>query len=311
MAITRSTWKDGLYKGLTTTWSLSKIIFPVTLIISLLKYTPVIGFIAKILTPVMGVFGLPGECAIVLVLGNVLNLYAAVGAIVAMHLTVKSVFILAVMLSFSHNLLVETSISTRIGVNPIFAACLRLGIAAVMALGINVVWAGGQEIAQFGIIVSSEQVLTGWFSIAVQALKIAGLAVMQVAMIVIPIMIFIQILKDINVITKLSQFLRPFTRVIGVDDRTGIPLMAGIMFGIAYGAGVIIQTAKEENLSKKDLYLATIFLVSCHAVVEDTLIFLPLGINVLYLLLIRVVFALIVTIIASLLWNKRFTPERE
>jgi uncharacterized membrane protein YraQ (UPF0718 family) len=59
------------------------------------------------------------------------------------------------------------------------------------------------------------------------------------------------------------------------------------------------------------LYLATIFLVSCHAVVEDTLIFLPLGINVLYLLLIRVVFALIVTIIASLLWNKRFTPERE
>lgn len=311
MAITISTWKDGLHKGLSTTWSLSKIIFPVTLIISLLKYTPVIGFIAKILTPVMGVFGLPGECAIVLVLGNVLNLYAAVGAIVAMHLTVKSVFILAVMLSFSHNLLVETSISTRIGVNPIFTACLRLGIAAVMALAINLVWAGGQEIAQFGIIVSSEQVLTGWVSISMQALKVSGLAVMQVAIIVIPIMIFIQILKDINVITKLSRYLRPFTRAIGVDDRTGIPLLAGIMFGIAYGAGVIIQTAKEENLSKKDLYLATIFLVSCHAVVEDTLIFLPLGINVLYLLMIRVVFALIVTIIASLLWNKRFAPERE
>ncbi|ADY56321.1 nucleoside recognition domain protein [Syntrophobotulus glycolicus DSM 8271] len=282
-----------------------------TLLISVLKYTPVIGWIADLLTPVIGILGLPGECAVILVLGNLLNLYAAVGAIAAMQLTVKSVFILAVMLSFSHNLLVETSISTRIGVNPVFIACLRLGIAVSMALGINLVWSGGQEMAKFGLIVSSNQALSGWPEICIQAVKIAGLAVLQVAVIVIPIMVFIQVLKDINAIARLSGVLKPFTRAIGVDDKTGIPLMAGIMFGIAYGAGVIIQTAKEENLGKKDLYLATIFLVSCHAVVEDTLVFLPLGINVVYLLLIRIAFALIVTVFMSRLWKKGFASGRE
>ncbi len=48
---------------------------------------------------------------------------------------------------------------------------------------------------------------------------------------------------------------------------------------------MMIQAVKEGGV--KDATLAFIFLVACHAVVEDALIFIPLGINVLPLLLIR------------------------
>ncbi|MDQ0244701.1 hypothetical protein J2S09_002272 [Bacillus fengqiuensis] len=60
-------------------------------------------------------------------------------------------------------------------------------------------------------------------------------------------------------------------------------LATGLVIGLAYGAGMM----KEDGVSKKDATLAFIFLIACHAVVEDALIFIPLGINVLPLLLIR------------------------
>lgn len=50
-----------------------------------------------------------------------------------------------------------------------------------------------------------------------------------------------------------------------------------------------------------------LFLCACHAVVEDTLIFVPLGINVLPLLLIRLVAAVLLTLLIARLWR----PDKE
>ena len=118
-------------------------------------------------------------------------------------------------------------------------------------------------------------------------------------------MVGIQILKDLNAIKYMSKGLEPMTRILGLSSgKTSVPLLAGIIFGLAYGAGVIIESAKEENLSKKDLYLLSIFLVSSHAVIEDTLIFIPLGINVVPLLVIRVIVAFVITMITAKVWKR-------
>ncbi len=313
--ITINTWKNGLLKGANTAFSLAKIIFPVTLIVSVLKFTPVIGLLTKMLEPIMGIFGLSGNAAIVLVLGNVLNLYAAVGAILSMELTSKQVFILAVMLSLSHNLIVETAITSRIGVKAWIMALLRLGMAFILAAIINLIWQGGQETAQYGLIaVAGTPLPSGWQEITLYAVKTACIGIMQVAVIVFFIMTLIQILKDIEILQLLAKKMSLFTRMLGISEKTGVTLLAGIIFGIAYGAGVIIQTAREENLSKRDIYLISIFLVSCHAVIEDTLIFTPLGINVLPLLLLRIILAFFVTIsaarVSSYFGNKRDNKMR-
>jgi len=296
--------KKGINTGITTTCNLSKIIFPVTFIITVLKNTPLLNCFAKVLEPFMNILGLTGESAIVLVLGNILNLYAAIGAILTLELTVKQVFILAVMLSLSHNLIVETAITTRIGVSPWFISFLRISISFIFAIAINLFWTGGQQIAQYGFISQSEQAYNSWLEVLISAFQVSFIGILQIAVIVIPIMIVIQLLKDLNFLPMISNTLRPFTNLIGVSEKTGVTLLAGIFFGIAYGAGVIIQTAKEEQLSKKDIYLVSIFLVSCHAVVEDTLIFVPLGINVIPLLIIRIVLALIITVLTASFWRK-------
>ncbi len=47
----------GLAAGFQTTWTLGKVIFPVTLLVTLLQHTPVMDWLVRLITPVMGLFG--------------------------------------------------------------------------------------------------------------------------------------------------------------------------------------------------------------------------------------------------------------
>jgi hypothetical protein len=304
--------KNGFQAGLQTTWTLGKVIFPITLIVSLLQHTPVLDWVATLITPIMGIFGLSGEAAIPLVIGNFLNLYAGIAAILSLDLTVKEVFVLAVMLSFSHNLLIESSVAAKVGLKLWVILLVRFGLAFVSAIVVNLVWQGGGEMAQYGFVSKTDVVPNGWLEIIGLAIQKAGIGVVQLALIVIPLMIVIQFLKDLGMLTVFTKWMAPVTRMLGMKENTSMTLVAGLTIGLAYGAGVMIQAVKEDNVSHKDLTLAFIFLVACHAVVEDTLIFIPLGIPVLPLLTIRLVVAILLTITIATIWRKvEASPSRK
>ena len=110
------TLKRGLLTGLQLTWTFGKIIFPITLIVTVLQYTPVFPWLMDLISPFMNLLGLSGDAAIPLVIGNFLNLYAGIGAVLSLDLTVKEAFIIAVMLSFSHNMLIESGVVLKVGV---------------------------------------------------------------------------------------------------------------------------------------------------------------------------------------------------
>lgn len=298
------TLKNGMLAGLKTTWTLSKVIFPITLIVVILQYTPVLPWIIDMITPFMGLIGLRGEAAIPLVLGNALNLYAGIAGILSLELTVKEVFILATMLSFSHNIFIETGVALRVGVKLWVVLVVRFGLAILSAVVINLVWKGGGDVAKYGALQVSQQVPDGWGEIILLGLQKATFGVIQLALIVIPLMIIIQFLKDRNYLKRFSEKLAPFTKVIGVQPNASLTLVAGLTIGLAYGAGVMIQAVQEDGVSKKDATLVFIFLVACHAVVEDTLIFIPLGIPVWPLLLIRSITAFVLTIVVAFVWRK-------
>ncbi|UTR15990.1 hypothetical protein MM221_05365 [Salipaludibacillus sp. LMS25] len=299
------TLKNGLKSGLLTTWKLGKIIFPVTLIVTILGHTVVMDWLTKILSPFMGWIGLTGEAAIPLVLGNVLNLYAGIGAILSMDLTVKQVFILAVMLSFSHNLFIESAVAKQVGLRISIVLIVRLGLAFMSAWLIHLFWQGGDEKAAYGFIPSSRtETIEGYGHIVLNGIESALFGIVQLAMIVIPIMMFIQIMKDLQWLAIFSKWMSPFTKLLGVKPNTATTLASGLVFGLAYGAGVMIQAVKEDGVSKKDLYLVFIFLVACHAVIEDTLIFAPLGIPLWPLLAVRLITAIMLTIAIAFVWNR-------
>ncbi len=136
-------------------------------------------------------------------------------------------------------------------------------------------------------------------------METAFIGILQLAVIVIPIMIGIQIMKDLMWLKYFSKGLSPFTKILGIRENTSTTLAAGLVFGIIYGAAVMIQATKEDGVSKRDVYVVMIFLVACHAVVEDTLLFIPLGIPIWPLLIIRIVVAILLTVALSLDWKRR------
>lgn len=120
--------------------------------------------------------------------------------------------------------------------------------------------------------------------------------------IVIPLTIAIELAKE-------SGFFRPgqeggrlsksITRALGMSPQAAMPLAAGFFFGLAYGAGLILQYAEDGQLSRRDRMLIVIFLIGCHAVVEDTLIFVPLGVNPFFLFFSRLILAIVLTAAAA------------
>lgn len=301
----------GLQQGLYVTWTLGKVIFPITLIVTILQYTPVLPWIIDQIRPLMGLLGLSGEAAVPLVLGNALNLYAGIAAIVSFDFTVKEVFILAVMLSFSHNLFIESTVASKVGVSWWLISGIRISLALAAATVINLLWQGGAEAAQYGLISSSDVVLNGWTEITLNGLQTALMAIVQLALIVIPLMVVMQFFREKGWLTFISEKLGPFTKMLGMEKNTSMTLVAGLTIGLAYGAGLMIQAVKEDGVSRRDMYLALIFLVSCHAVVEDTVIFIPLGIPVWPLLVIRLLTAILLTMTVAFIWRRVENHKRK
>ncbi|ACX51286.1 nucleoside recognition domain protein [Ammonifex degensii KC4] len=135
----RKVFCRGLCKGAITTWKLVKVTVPIYVTVTLLKHTPFLSWLASLCSPLMHNFGLPGEAALALVMGNVLNIYAAVGVIASLSLSAREVTILGIMLLLSHNLPTESAISAQIGVNPLLMGSFRLATALGVGLLLNLV----------------------------------------------------------------------------------------------------------------------------------------------------------------------------
>ncbi|BEP28315.1 nucleoside recognition domain-containing protein [Helicovermis profundi] len=132
-------------------------------------------------------------------------------------------------------------------------------------------------------------------------------SVINIAKIVIPLMIIMEFGRNYRVIDKISGYFEPFTNKIGMTSKASFPLLVGLIFGISYGSGVLIQSASEGDLTEKDQILLVTFLIMCHAVFEDTLLFVAIGAKGMMILIPRIIIAFILVLIVS----KRILNEDE
>lgn len=98
--------------------------------------------------------------------------------------------------------------------------------------------------------------------------------------------------KGIQEIGKLVGFL-------GYKKESSAPLLAGLILGVIYGAGVIDDMIKEQHIDKKQVLLVSIFLAMCHAIIEDTGLFMMLGANFFWITIPRILLATLVTFICN------------
>ncbi len=124
-------------------------------------------------------------------------------------------------------------------------------------------------------------------------------SIKNIAIIVIPLMLFMEIAKDIKLLDFIGKFFKPITRLFRAEENAAFPLAVGLIFGISYGAGVLIKASEDGEIDMKSMFIISVFLAACHAIVEDTLLFVAIGSLGSVIIGIRVITAIITTFFIS------------
>jgi len=128
---------SGLRRGIYTFIDLLKFLIPVYTIIFFMQKGKVLEGLTDLFKSYMSILGLPGEAAIPLLLGNILNIYAALGALAGLQLTGAEITIISLMLLISHSQIMEGAVLFKIRPLFVLLAPLRLLISILLAVALN------------------------------------------------------------------------------------------------------------------------------------------------------------------------------
>jgi hypothetical protein len=112
----------------------------------------------------------------------------------------------------------------------------------------------------------------------------------------------LEILKTCGWIDRLVRMLTPILKCLGLSQRVGILWIAGAIFGLVYAAAVIVEEAKQRNLSKGELEGLQLSIGIHHSVIEDPAIFIALGLNPFWMVVPRLIAAMVFVRLFSL-WH--------
>ena len=297
----------GARHGVRAFLKLMLIVAPVYTAVTILKYTPVIRIFADFMAPLMKLFGLPGEAALAVILGNVVNLYAGLGAITALKLTTAQLTVLSLMLLLSHSQILETAVFVQIRAKWWLLWFIRLVMSFLAGVGLSRLIVRGETAGAADAASLAELAQMRYTGIGPAAGNWArGLADTGIKMLLVLVAIFIllELGRRYGILEKTLRAIGAATRFIGLKPESGMPWLAGNVFGIVFGAGVIIETAREGRLDSKQVTLVATFLALCHGLFEDTAIFLVLGANMFWILVPRIVLAVAVTWALSKVLNE-------
>jgi hypothetical protein len=117
-----------------------KVIVPCYIIIEFVKHAGLIDTISSFFKPFMSILGLPGEAALGLMAGYLINLYAAIAVLAPLNLSTKDITVMALILGIAHSLPVETPVTRQTGVNAWVLLIVRIVLSLVAGALLNLIW---------------------------------------------------------------------------------------------------------------------------------------------------------------------------
>ena len=281
MKNTNSKLRFSLTSGLVKGWSgfvwMLKILVPISLLTSLLTWSGWINRLDFIFEPVMGVIGLPPMAALPLIAGLLTGIYGAIAAMAPLPLTVDQMTLLAIFLVISHNLIQEGVVQSKSGLPFIKATLFRLiaSILTVMAVSRFM----GHETATNALINTPGMIRVPLFSMLKTWTATNLVLSIKIFAIIMTLMIILEIMKSYNMIDRIVRIMAPVLRALGLGKQTGFMWFTAAIFGLTYGAAVIVEETKEGNFSKDELERLQLSIGINHAMIEDPALFLTLGLS--------------------------------
>lgn len=272
----------------TSVWFL-KIMLPVSFGVMLLSYFNILPYLSSFTAPLFTQIGLPGDAALVLITSIFTNIYTVIALLATLDFTVRESIILAMMCLISHNFIVETLVLKKNGSSAIAMILLRISMSFVSALLLNWLLPSMDTRLSFEPAQSLGlmETLTTW---AIGSLKLA----VKIVLIISVLMVFQRLLEEFGVLKYLSLTFGPLMTIFGLPRSVAFLWLVGNTLGLAYGAAIMMDYVGNGKLSKKDADLLNYHLAISHSQLEDPLLFAVLGLPLLWLIIPRILLAIIV-----------------
>ncbi|MCB2186799.1 MAG: nucleoside recognition protein [Deltaproteobacteria bacterium] len=119
--------------------------------------------------------------------------------------------------------------------------------------------------------------MSPWWGHLAGALGEGLLLCAEIALVVLPLMILYELADAYGWFARPRPRLARLLRGLGLGPYSLVPLLSGFFLGLFYGAGILLGVSREKGLPMGERLALGVFLVTCHAVVEDTAIFVVLG----------------------------------
>lgn len=301
---------EGVTASLAIYWTLLKIVVPVMIVVRI-----GIGFdlhikLANLMEPVMSVFGLPAETALVLVTTLFAGMYGGATVFVAMvgdlEMTVAQATVLTSMMVAAHAIPMEQQIVRRAGVRVVIATLIRLATAFSLGWVLKVIYSALDVLNEPLVVVwaPDTKIDAPWLQWA-QDTATSLFVIFWIILFLIYVMRLCDVTGATRVITKA---LSPFLSVMGISKDATTLTMTGVLLGMMFGGALIIQQAKSGLLSPRTIFLSLVFMSLCHGLIEDTLFALILGGHISGVFFARVLFDVAVMIVVGKVVHK--LPDR-
>lgn len=303
--------KAGLKKGWSGLIWLLKILVPISFLTALLVHFGIIYRLDFLLTPVMNWLSLPASAALVLIIGLFTGIYGTVAALSVMAFSMDHMILMAVFTLISHNLIQESIVQGNSGINPFVAAAFRL----IMAFVVTFVCAKIMGVTPALEIVPALDGLGGSPGPFFPMLQEWGVGTaklcLQIFCIIMPLMVLLELAKIFNIIQMITNLFSPVVALLGLDRSCGMLWLTAAVFGLAFGSAVIVEETRANEYDKEELTKLHLSIGVNHAMIEDPMLFLPLGIPPFWLWIPRLIAAVAVTyLFSALLFARRLYAKR-
>ena len=267
---------------------------PVSFLVMLLSYFDILPYLFAFAAPLFSLLGLPGDAALVFVTSIFTNIYTVIALMSNLDFSVREGVILAMMCLISHNYLVETIVQKKTGSSAAAMVILRLVCSFLGALLLN--WLLPEYTQR---VYSQPAVALGFGDTFLHWLQNSLVLSLKVVGIISLLMIVQRLLEEFGILAKISLLLKPLMLFMGLTPSVAFLWLVGNTLGLAYGSAVLMDYARQGRLSGNDASLLNCHLAVSHSQLEDPLLFAVLGLPMLWLILPRVLLAIMVV------WAKR------
>jgi hypothetical protein len=288
-------FKETFSEACQVSFRLFKIMIPIVIGVKILQEAGLIVYLAKPLNPVMQLMGLPGETGLIWATAMVNNLYSGIIVFLSladsMQLSVAQVTVLSTVMLVAHALPIEVKIAQAAGTRFAFQTLIRIGGAFILGWGLHCAYSLSETLQETNVIFWQGEApvhpsLLSWAQGQVKNLVL-------IFGIILVLVIMMRLMYKLRIADALIWILRPVLRFLGIGREAATLTIIGMIMGLTYGGGLIIQESKSGTVSRQDVFASLTLMGLTHSLIEDTLLLSLLGAHISGILWARLVFSLL------------------